>query len=294
MHIAGVDIGGKSIKIGIFDENMKLVHRDSVVTPINQPERAADLIADMIAGHEVGLVGVGTAGSVDRRTDVVTASNLGWDQVPLLRLLSERIQKPVYLDNDAQAALMAEWRDGVCQNAESALYLTLGTGIGGAMIIGGKPYRGRNHLGAEFGHMVVQQNGPKCSCGRRGCLELYASASALSRLAGGKTTRSVIRLAKAGDAAMLAAFDAYVRSLAIGLSNLIMAFDPEVIVLGGGVSGAGDFLAERCQTALELVFSETTDPLLCSVRIARHENNAGIIGAAMLAEQAFARKDFIS
>jgi len=293
MRIAGVDIGGTSIKVGVFEDGV-LLRKASAKTPFGDPQAVCNEIARLLEGSGVAFVGVGTAGSVNTTLGTVCASNLGWENVPLHAMLEQTLGLSVWIDNDAQAALMAEWRDGVCQNAESALYLTLGTGIGGAMIIGGKPYRGRNHLGAEFGHMVVQQNGPKCSCGRRGCLELYASASALSRLAGGKTTRSVIRLAKAGDAAMLAAFDAYVRSLAIGLSNLIMAFDPEVIVLGGGVSGAGDFLAERCQTALELVFSETTDPLLCSVRIARHENNAGIIGAAMLAEQAFARKDFIS
>ena len=282
MHIAGVDIGGKSIKIGIFDENMKLIHRDSVVTPINQPERAADLIADMIAGHEVGLVGVGTAGSVDRRTDVVSASNLGWDQVPLLRLLSERIQKPVYLDNDAQAALMAEWYDGACQGVECAVYLTLGTGIGGALILDGKPWRGRNNLAAEFGHISTHADGLLCACGRRGCFERYGSASALERMSGGQTAREVTEAAKAGDPDALHIFTRYVRELCVGMNSLIMAFDPDVIVLGGGVSGAGDFLRDLCMQELRHQFAATHDPLYCDVKIAHHQNDAGILGAALL------------
>lgn len=284
MRIAGVDIGGTSIKVGVFDSGT-LVYKDSRKTPFANPDAVCDLIADMLNGQSVQLVGVGTAGSVELRSHTVSASNLGWKGVPLGQMLTKRIGVPVWVDNDAQAALMAEWHDGVCQGAECAVYLTLGTGIGGAMIINGKPYRGKNNLGAEFGHMIIHPDGPRCACGRRGCLEYYASATALKRMAGGRSCRAIIDEAKAGSKAMLDVFDSFVHELCLGLNTLVMAFDPEYIVLGGGLSGAGEFLAERCQCGLEQIFSDTTDPLYCRVRIAMHQNDAGILGAALLARE---------
>lgn len=286
MRIAGVDIGGTSIKAGILEDG-KIVYKTSAKTPHGDPASVCDLIAGMLQGQEIDCVGVGTAGSVQQDGDNVAASNLGWENVPLRRMLTERLEHPVCIGNDAQAALMAEWLDGECKGAECAIYLTLGTGIGGAMIVGGKPYRGRNHLGAEFGHMIIRKDGPLCACGRRGCLELYASAAALGRMAGNRPVKDVIELAKSGDADMLRCFKDYVRMLCIGLNNLVMAFDPEVIVLGGGLSGAGDFLASHCQKELARMFSGTTDPLLCQIRIAKHQNDAGILGAALLAQQKF-------
>ena len=287
MRIAGVDIGGTSIKAGVFEEG-RLVYKRSAPTPKGDAQAVCAEIARMLAGQDVSFVGVGTAGSVDPVRGTVSASNLGWEGVKLCEMLKEALRLPVCVDNDAQAALMAEWADGVCRGAECALYLTLGTGIGGAMIVGGKPYRGKNNLGAEFGHMITHANGPRCSCGRRGCFEYYASATALRRMSGGRSAHSVITAAKAGDPQMRRIMGQYVRELCVGLNNLIMAYDPEVIVLGGGVSGAGRYLSDRCQSELRRIFSATTDPLLCRVRIARHKNNAGIIGAAQLAQQHFA------
>lgn len=284
MRIAGVDIGGTSIKVGIFDGDV-LIQKDSRKTPFGDPDAVCGLIADMLREQNVQFVGVGTAGSVEFRTLTVSASNLGWVRVPLQHMLAQRLGVPVWVDNDAQAAIMAEWYDGACTDAQCALYLTLGTGIGGAMIVGGKPYRGKNNLGAEFGHMVIHPDGPRCGCGRRGCLEYYASATALRRMAGGRPCRAIIDAAKACDPAMLGVFHRFVHELCIGLDALIMAFDPEYIVLGGGLSGAGNFLADACQQELERIFSETTDPLYCRVRIARHQNDAGILGAALLARE---------
>ena len=286
MRIAGVDIGGTSIKAGVLEDG-KIVYKASARTPFGDPQAVCDLIAGMLQGQSAAFVGVGTAGSVQRGGEEVTASNLGWENVSLRRMLEARLGLPVWVDNDAQAALMAEWADGVCKGAECAVYLTLGTGIGGAMIVDGKPYRGRNNLGAEFGHMIIHPDGTRCACGRRGCLEHYASATALRRMAGDLPAKDVIRLAMDGSEEMLRCFHSYVRELCIGLNNLIMAFDPEVIVLGGGLSGAGDFLASHCQRELERIFNETTDVLSCTVRIARHRNDAGIIGAALLAQQKF-------
>ena len=284
MRIAGVDIGGTSIKLGVFEDDT-LIYKASAKTPFGDPEGVCGVIAQLLAHQNVQLVGVGTAGSVEFRYGTVFASNLGWEGVKLRQMLTDRLGIPVWVDNDAQAALMAEWHDGVCQGAQCALYLTLGTGIGGAMIVNSQPYRGPNNLGAEFGHTIIEPNGPRCACGRRGCFEYYASATGLKRLAGGQSARSVIQQAKAGDAKSLDIFNRYVQKLCIGLNNLIMIFDPEVIVLGGGISGAGDFLSDACQKELGRIFGETTDPLYCQVKIAKHQNDAGILGAALLAKQ---------
>ena len=283
MRIAGIDIGGTSIKLGVFEDD-KLIFKTSARTPFGDPEGVCEIIAQLLTRQNVQLVGVGTAGSVEFRCDTVSASNLGWEGVKLRQMLEERLGVPVWVDNDAQAAAMAEWHDGVCQGAQCALYLTLGTGIGGAMIVDGKPYRGPNNLGAELGHMIIHPDGPRCACGRKGCLEYYASATGLRRMAGGRSAFAVVEAAKAGDPESLAIFSQYVRELCLGLNNLIMIFDPQVIALGGGVSGAGDFLADACQRELERIFGETTDPLYCRVKIARHQNDAGILGAALLAK----------
>ena len=284
MRIAGVDIGGTSIKLGIFEDDA-LIFKTSAKTPFGDPEGVCDVIAQMLERQNVELVGVGTAGSVEFRHDTVSASNLGWEGVKLRQMLTERLGVPVWVDNDAQAAAMAEWHDGVCQGAQCALYLTLGTGIGGAMIVNGQPYRGPNNLGAEFGHMIIHPNGPRCACGRRGCLEYYASATGLRRMAHGQSAYAVVQSAKAGNIKNLSIFERYVRELCLGLNNLIMIFDPQVIVLGGGVSGAGEFLSDACQKELERIFADTTDPLYCQVKIAKHQNDAGMLGAALLAKQ---------
>ena len=284
MRIAGIDIGGTSIKLGVFEDD-QLIFKTSAKTPFGDPEGVCGVIAQLLQRQNVQLVGVGTAGSVEFRHGTVSASNLGWEGVKLHQMLEDRLGVPVWMDNDAQAAAMAEWHDGVCKGAECALYLTLGTGIGGAMIVDGKPYRGPNNLGAEFGHMIIHPEGPRCACGRRGCLEYYASATGMRRMAGGQSAHTVVQSAKAGDKRCLAIFHQYVHELCLGMSNLIMIFDPQVIALGGGVSGAGDFLADACQKELERLFGETSDPLLCEVRIARHQNDAGILGAMLLAKQ---------
>lgn len=283
MRIAGVDIGGTSIKLGVFEDDA-LLFKSSAKTPFGDPEAVVSEIARILEGQDVSFVGVGTAGSVHTDDGTVFASNLGWEGVNLRAMLESALHLPVYVNNDAQAALMAEWQDGACSGAHTALYLTLGTGIGGAMIIDGKPFRGKNNLGAEFGHMIISADGPRCACGRRGCLEYYASATGLRRMANGLSAREIVIKAKAGHPQMSRIFEAYVQKLAIGLNNLIMAYDPEIIVLGGGVSGAGEFLAESCQAELEKLFADTTDPLLCEIRIAKHQNDAGIIGAAMMAK----------
>ena len=269
MRIAGVDIGGTSIKLGIFEDDT-LIYKTSAKTPFGNPEGVCDVIAQLLERQNVELVGVGTAGSVEFRHDTVSASNLGWEAVKLRQMLTERLGVPVWVDNDAQAAAMAEWHDGVCLGAQCALYLTLGTGIGGAMIVNGQPYRGPNNLGAEFGHMIIHPNGPRCACGRRGCLEYYASAKGMRRMAHGQSAYAVIQRAKAGNIKNLSIFERYVRELCLGLNNLIMIFDPQVIVLGGGVSGAGEFLSDACQKELERIFADTTDPLYCQVKIAKH------------------------
>ena len=284
MRIAGVDIGGKSVKVGIFEEGVGLSGKCARPTP-KGAERVADMIVDMLSGEQFDLLGVGTAGSVDFSLGTVCTSNLEWVDVPLRAMLEARFAVPVWVDNDAQAGMMAEWYDGALKGVSCGVCLTLGTGIGGAVLVDGKPWRGQRNLAAEFGHMTTHAFGVPCNCGRAGCLECYASATALEKASGdGRTAQMIIDAAQHGDVHSKTLFDAFVRELCLGLCSIIMAFDPEVIVLGGGISGAGEFLRGACEQELARIFAPTTDRLICRIRLAAHRNDAGILGAAILAK----------
>lgn len=284
MRVAGIDIGGTSVKLGIYAPGQGLLHTEQAPSPYGDTTEMARVIAGLLARHRpVDMVGVGTAGSVDQRSGLVSASNLGWRNVPLRAHIEAATGLSVWVDNDAQAALMAEWHDGACKGVETAVYLTLGTGIGGALILDGKPWRGHTNTAVEIGHMITHPNGLQCACGRRGCFELYASARALSALGGGATPEQVIAGARAGDAAMQAAFDTYTEELAYGLTTLVVIFRPQAIVLGGGISGAGDMLVQGVQRALGQHFTRRPEAADSILHLAQHRNDAGMIGAAILA-----------
>ncbi len=287
MRIAGIDIGGTSIKLGILEDGA-LIHTESAASIVGDPEAMAAEIARMLARHRpVAFVGVGTAGSVNVETGLVNASNLRWRSVPLRAILEERTRLPVWVDNDAQAALTAEWHNGACQGVETAVYLTLGTGIGGALILNGRPWRGHTNTAVEIGHMITHADGLPCNCSRRGCFEMYASARALSALAGGAPAKTVIEGARAGDGAMRAAFNAYVHELGIGLTTLVVLFMPQAIVLGGGISEAGDMLTTGVERELRAQFTRRPEDFRAVLRLAEHRNQAGMIGAAILAKLHF-------
>ena len=297
--VVGLDIGGTAIKCGVVNSSGALEAFVVRPTPSGDPAlvvmEAAALLHQLQEHHEVKAVGVACPGAVNADTGVVCdAGNLGWGVVPLRSLLEQRLQLPVRIENDAQAALLAEWRSGVCTQAEHAVYITLGTGIGGALLLGGRPYRGQHNAGAEIGHIITHAGGELCSCGLRGCYEVYGSAQALVRRAcaaglageGARlTARQVVDSAKRGDHLMSEVFEGYLEEVCVGLLSLISVFYPQLIVLGGGLSEAGNFLLDGITGCLGR--QEAYTKYYSDVRIAlsHHGNRAGVLGAAALWEE---------
>ena len=312
MLYIGIDLGGTGIKAGVVDENGNILLKDSCPTG---PERGYEaVIRDMAklaiavtekSGHrmdEIKAIGIGLPGIMDQRTGRVPfCTNLAWHDVPLIDEMAKYTDRPVFADNDATVAGLAESVAGVSAGCESSVFVTLGTGVGGGVVLGGKVFSGSHGVATEIGHMITVVDGELCTCGARGCWERYASATALIR-EGRKlcannpetalmkavngdvqaiTAKHVIDLAKAGDPDCAALFDRYVYHLGVGLVNLINLYDPEVIALGGGVSHAGQFLLDAVNAKLPgMVFFKTMP--FARVELAKLTNDAGIIGAAML------------
>lgn len=312
MLYIGVDLGGTGIKAGAVNERGEILAKDSA--PTHQERPYAEVIADIAAlcgrvAAKAGAtlsdavsVGVGVPGVCDPRTGVIAnCVNLGWFGVPFVAEIKKHIAQPVYVDNDATVAGYAESIAGVSAGTESSVFITLGTGVGGGIVLGGKPFSGAHGVGSEIGHMIVKMGGEPCTCGNRGCFERYASATALIREGrkaakahpesalvaacggdlGAMTAKTVIDCAKAGDAAACEVFAQYVDALALGIVSLIDLLDPEIIVLGGGVSRAGDFLLDAVRAAVpeKVLFKPMP---YARIELARLGNDAGIIGAALL------------
>lgn len=247
-------------------------------------------------------MGVGVPGIYNPETGVIPfCTNLGWHDVPFVEEMHKHLNLPVHVDNDATVAGYAESIAGVSAGTRASVFLTLGTGVGGGIVLGGRPYSGVHGIGSEIGHMILQMDGEPCTCGNEGCFERYASATAIIREArravkkdpqsmmmkncGGNPERInakiVIDCAKAGDKTARAVFDAYVRALAHGIISIINVLDPEIIVLGGGVSMAGEFLLNAVREAVKpLIFFKTMP--YARIELARLGADAGIIGAALL------------
>ena len=312
MLYIGIDLGGTGIKAGVVNDKGEILSKASCPT---LPERGYEaVIRDMAnlaiqvardSGHEIGdmeAIGVGLPGIMDPRTGRIPfCTNLGWHDVPLVEEMAKYVDVPVFVDNDATVAGLAESVAGVSAGCENSVFVTLGTGVGGGVVLGGKVFSGSHGVATEIGHMITVVDGEPCTCGNRGCFERYASATALIRegrrmceakpdtalakAVGGDLSainaKHVIDLAKAGDPDCAAIFDRYVEHLAIGLVNIINLYDPEVIVLGGGVSHAGQFLLDAVRAKLpSLVFYKGMP--YARVELAKLTNDAGIIGAAML------------
>ena len=315
MLYIGIDVGGTTIKAGVVDEKGNILHKTSCITDVERGHEA--MIHDMArltlqvldeSGHtldEVRSVGIGIPGIQDPRTGRVPfCTNLKWHDVPLVELMQREIPKPVFVSNDATVAGLAESVAGVSAGTKNSVFITLGTGVGGGVVLDGKIFLGPHGIATEVGHMITVAGGEECTCGNRGCWERYASAtaliregrqlagrdpqSALSKAVDGKldaiTARTVIDLAKEGDPDCSELFDNYVYHLTVGLVNLINLYDPEVIALGGGVSNAGAFLLDKVNALLpKMVFFKTMPH--AEVKLAKLGNDAGIIGAAMLGRQ---------
>ena len=312
MIYIGIDVGGTTIKAGAVSEEGKILFKHSCPTGVERGYEAVirdiallGIAAAEKSGHtmaDVKAIGIGIPGIMDQRTGIVPfCTNLAWHDVPILQEMKRYTDAPVYVDNDATVAGLAESVAGVSAGCDCSVFVTLGTGVGGGIIIGGRVFSGAHGVASEIGHMTTVDGGELCTRGNRGCWERYASATALiregRRLCAAKpdcalmaavngdpeavTAKSVIDLAKAADPDCSALFDNYVHHLVVGLRNLVNLYDPEVIVLGGGVSYAGEFLLDAVRRELPKAVFYKTMPF-ARVELARLTNDAGIIGAAML------------
>ena len=312
MFNIGIDIGGTGIQLGLVDGQGRIVHRGGIVTrldiPFDQQVKAiADCALETVAasGHtleEIDSVGVGIPGVVDPRTGrVAFCNNLGWTDAPFREEFQRWMDKPVYLDNDATVAGLAEYHAGVSAGTQSSVFITLGTGVGGGIVLNGKVWSGFHGIGSEIGHIAFRVDGEPCNCGNRGCLERYCSATAIIRMAreevkahpeslvlqkaGGDpekiNAKMVIDAAREEDPAGKAVFDRYVRYLAQAIDTIIAFLDPEVVVLGGGVSKAGAFLLDAVRKDVPNYLLYKTLPH-SRIELAELGPDAGIIGAAML------------
>lgn len=280
MIAIGIDIGGTSIKGAAVDSNGRVYEKFSM--PFVKGEageqtirKLADIVKEYITAHKLEKkivgIGIGSPGTLDVKNGIVNyANNLGWNELHVADIMHEVLPYPIRLTNDANAACLGEAKYGAGKKYETIIMLTLGTGVGGGIIINGKLFEGNEAKGGELGHVVVQVDGEPCSCGRRGCLEAYASATALIR----DTKRAMLlnkkslmwniipeidlvdgkvpfEAAKKGDPSAIRVIDNYVSYLGEGLLNYCNIFRPNVIVLSGGVANAGDFLFKKLNDYLK-------------------------------------------
>jgi glucokinase len=306
----GIDIGGTKVKAGVVDEDGIVLEGATRDTPSTNPrlveDAIAEIVTDMRRRHYVVAVGIGAAGFVDStRSTVLFAPHLAWRNEPLRDAVRRRVGLSALVDNDANCAAWAEWRFGAAQNESDLVCITLGTGIGGGLVIGGQLHRGRNGIGGEFGHMQVVEGGHPCECGNRGCWEQYASANALVRearalvkagapgveilleRAGGDpdaiTGSLVSQVAVDGDPVATRLLADVGEWLGVGIANLAAALDPGTFVVGGGVSDAGDLLIRPATDAFRRTLTGRgfrPEPRIVRAHLG---NQAGLIGAADLA-----------
>jgi glucokinase len=309
----GVDIGGTKVAAGVVDEQGDILDQLIVPTPSHNPQSVEDAIVGVVGElrrrHRVDSVGIGAAGWVDNEQAVVRFSpHLAWRAEPLKARLTARIDLPLIVDNDANAAAWAEYRFGAGRGSSVMACLTLGTGIGGGLVIGGQLFRGTYGMAGEWGHMIVVPGGHWCECGNRGCWEQYASGNALVRearalartnsptayrlleMVGGEpdeiTGPAVTAAAIAGEPNSVELLADVGGWLGRGIANLAAALDPEVVVIGGGVSAAGDLLLTPAQQAFSRTLTGRGFREEARLVLAHFRNDAGLIGAADLARHA--------
>ena len=315
MYYIGVDLGGTNIAVGITDENGHILVKGKV--PTGKERHSDEIIADMgalcaslvkeagLTFDDIAYAGVAAPGSVDPQNgEIKYANNINMFHYPLAKKLMEHIPvKKVYLENDANAAALAEAKAGAGKGYQDVIMITLGTGVGGGIVIGGKLYSGFNYAGAELGHVVIEYNGRPCTCGRKGCWEAYSSATALIAMTKEKmdetkdtvmwelcengakkvSGRTAFKAAKMGDKAGLEVVEKYIDYLACGITNMVNIFQPEVLCIGGGVCGEGDYLLDPLKKIVDRdQYGTAAHDDKTILKIAELGNDAGIIGAALL------------
>lgn len=307
----GVDIGGTKIAAGVVDEEGSILETCKVPTP-HATDALTEAIADAVrtvgAGHPVEAVGIGAAGYVDeKRATVLFAPNIDWRHEPLKDKVEQRVGLPVVVENDANAAAWGEYKFGAGQGHSDVICITLGTGLGGGIIIGNKLRRGRFGVAAEFGHIRVVPDGLLCGCGNQGCWEQYASGRALLRYArqrafatpenarillslGDGTSegiqgRHVSEAARQGDPVAIDSFRELARWAGAGLADLASLFDPSAFIVGGGVSDEGELVLEPIRKSFRRWLVGNQWRPHAQVLAAQLGGKAGLVGAADLARQ---------
>lgn len=313
MYRIGVDLGGTNIAVGVVDDNYKIIGRGKVKT--NAPRPAEEIFDDIkkaidIAVADAGLtmddiscIGVGTPGSVNKDNGTIEFSNnLKFDNVPAKKLLEDRTGKPCAFENDANAAALGEAYAGAGNGVKNFVAVTLGTGVGSGIIVGGKVLGGVNYAAGEMGHTVIVVNGEQCNCGRKGCWERYASATALISQTKAKMNecpeskmwdecggdinkvngRTAFNAMYAGDEAAKCVVDKYIYYVAVGVINIINTFQPDVVCIGGGISNEGDNLLDPIRKYVEEERYTKYSKKQTNVCKAVLGNDAGIIGAALV------------
>ncbi|HEV7209567.1 MAG TPA: ROK family glucokinase [Mycobacteriales bacterium] len=313
----GVDVGGTKVAAGLVDAEGQVLARRSQQTPSTSPTKVVEVVAQVVAelrddqaadGHQIEAVGLGAAGFVDAdRSTVLFAPNLAWRDEPLRELLAERVGLPVVVENDANAMAWGEYRFGAGRGVDDLVCLTVGTGIGGGLVLGGVLRRGAFGIGAEFGHLRMVPSGRRCGCGNRGCWEQYCSGRALIREArdlavvspdaAGRmleladdevdniTGQIVTRAGQEGDLGALDCFAQIGGWLGQGLADLAALLDPARFVIGGGVSGAGELLLGPARQAFERALTGHGHRPIAEVVAAQLGSSAGLVGAADLARR---------
>ena len=312
MNYIGIDLGGTNIKGALVSAEGVILKERSIPTQVEAGSdavagRMARVIAQLCEGEtpsSIGGVGVGCPGTVDDEAGIVRyAANLRFEGFDLRGALAAHTPLPIRLGNDANAAALGEALFGCGRDAESTVVVTLGTGVGGGVVLGGKLLTGYTGAASELGHMVLAENGEECTCGRRGCFEAYSSATALIRdtkramaahpesllhavaaETGGVDGRTAFLARERGDAAAAQVVDAYIGHLACGLANLVNIFFPEVIALSGGVANQGEaLLAPLREKVRAATFGHSTAVRRTRIELCTLGYRAGVIGAAMLA-----------
>lgn len=312
MIYAGIDLGGTTIKAALVTEKGEILCEKSIPTGGERPQREvvqdmANLVLELVEKqgldiHEIHSVGIGSPGAIDPiEGKVMFAANFAdFRDVPMVSIMEETIPVPVYLENDANVAALGEAMFGAGHGSQNAIAITLGTGLGGGIIIDGKIFSGAFYGGGEMGHQVIVADGIPCTCGRKGCWEVYSAATALIRMGKERAVKhpdskmwdevdgdlrklnakNVFDAADAGDTYAQDAIQEYAHYLAIGLGNTINVFQPEYLIIGGGPSAQGDKLLNPVKEELKgELFGGVTKT---QVVIAKLGNKAGVIGAAML------------
>ena len=311
-YYIGIDLGGTNIKAGVVDEDFNIVAKANCKT--NLPRPAEDICADMakvaleavknagVSLDDVESVGIGTPGTANSETGIIEYSNnLGFLNFPVENLMQPHTDKPWFVENAANAAAYGQFVAGAAKGANDAVCITLGTGVGGGIIINGKIYSGFNFAGAEIGHTVIDPNGPECTCGRKGCFEVFSSATGLVRMTreamlehkdsimwkmneedGKVSARTAFNAMRAGDKAGKEVVDKYIKYLACGITNTINIFQPDILCIGGGVCNEGDpLLLPLKELVAKEIYTKNSEKNT-EIVIAKLGNDAGIIGAAFL------------